>query len=304
MTVKRDILDDALLRIAPDASQLEVIADGLRLCEGPVWDAREGALCFTEIIGDAIWRWRPGSGRKAYVSPAGRPDGLALDHAGRVVVAGWASRSIWRVEEDGSRVVLASEYQGRRINTPNDVVVASDGSILWTDPTGGLVNPGMGGEDLQRYLDFEGVFRLGPDGEVKLLVDDFVYPNGLCFSPDGSTLYIDDTRRQHIRAFEVQPDGSLAGDRVFFDLVGDEPGAADGIKVDVEGNVYVTGPAGIQVCDPGGRLLGRLHIPGHVTNMGWGGEDWRWLHITTGTSVFRVHLGIPGMPTGVEARRA
>ena len=179
--------------------------------------------------------------------------------------------------------------------------MARDGAILWTDPSGALMVPGMAGEDVQRYLEYHGVLRLAADHSVTLLADDFAYPNGLCFSPDESILYIDDTWRQHIRAFDIQPNGSLTNDRVFFELVGDERGVADGLKVDIEGNVYVTGPAGIQVTDNRGKLLGRIHIPGQVTNMAWGGDDWRYLYVTTFTSLFKLRLGVPGLPVGTAA---
>ena len=301
--MKREFARESFLRVAPDNLAMEVVAEGLGLCEGPVWVADDEALLFTDLAADAIWRWRPGRALEPVVRPAGRPNGLALDRLGRVVVAGWAARSIWRINLDGSQEVLATTFQGVRINTPNDVIVAPDGAVLFTDPAGGLVNPGMAGADLQRYLDFDGVFRLDEAGQLTLLLDDFAYPNGLCLSPDASLLFVDDTRRQHVRVFEVRPDGSLSAGRLFFQLVGDEPGAADGIKVDQEGNVYVAGPGGIQVCDASGQLLGRLLLPAHVTNFGWGGDDWRWLHVTTWSGVYRLHLGLPGLPTGTRAWR-
>jgi gluconolactonase len=213
------------------------------------------------------------------------------------VVAGWASRTVWRMEPDGAIKTLASQYQGKKINTPNDIVVKSDGAIYWTDPTGALYIPGMAGDDIQRYLDFIGVFRLAPDGTALMLVaDDFENSNGLAFSPDESLLYINDTTRRHIRVFAVQRDGSLRNGRLFYDARGDEPGNPDGMKVDTAGNVYCTGPAGIHVIDPNGNLLGRMKIPGHVTNMAWGDADWRSFYITTRDSVYRVRLNVPGIP--------
>ena len=213
------------------------------------------------------------------------------------MVAGWASRSVWRMDHDGSIVTVASHYQGKKINTPNDIVVKSDGSIYWTDPPMAMYIPGMAGDDLQRYLDFIGVFRLSPDGKTLTPVaDDFENPNGLCFSPDESLLYINDTARRHIRVFDVKPDGTLSNGRLFYEARGDEPGNPDGMKVDVEGNVYCTGPAGIHVIDPKGNLLGRIKIPTHTTNMNWGDSDWRTLFITSRSCVYRVRLGIPGVP--------
>jgi gluconolactonase len=151
---------------------------------------------------------------------------------------------------------------------------------------------------MQRQLDIQAVFRLTPQGEVKLTVEDTVYPNGLCFSPDEKTLYVNDTRMAHIRAFDVNADGSVRNGRLFHQLTGAEPGVADGMKCDVEGNVYCTGPGGIHVIDPGGRLIGRLRVPGHCTNLAWGDDDWRSLYFTTYHGVHRTRLGIPGVAVG------
>jgi gluconolactonase len=175
-------------------------------------------------------------------------------------------------------------------------VVRQDGSVYWTDSAGGLVIPGMVGEDMQRQLDMQGVFRLTPQGEVKLVVEDVTYPNGLCFSPDESVLYVNDTRLGLIRAFDVNADGSVRNSRVFHKLTGTEAGVADGMKCDQEGNVYCTGPGGIHVMDPAGKLLGRLRVPGHCTNFAWGDDDWRSLYYTTYHGVYRTRLDIPGVP--------
>ena len=148
---------------------------------------------------------------------------------------------MWRLEKDGSQTTLATHYEGKRINAPNDIVVKSDGAIYWTDPVGGLLIPGMIPEDCQQHLDFHGVFRLSPDGRtVTLVVKEGETPNGLAFTPDEKVLYVNDTRHAHIRAFDVKPDGTLGPGRVFYDLVGKEEGVADGMKVDTEGNVYTT----------------------------------------------------------------
>jgi gluconolactonase len=283
-------------RIVPKEATLERIACQLIFGEGPVWNSRESYLLWVDIIGDTIWQWRPGSGTSIFLRPSGKANGMTYDEQGRLVVAGWASRTVWRVEHDGSIVILASHYQGKKINTPNDIVVKSDGAIYWTDPPNAMYIPGMAGEDLQRYLDFIGVFRLSPDGKALTPVaDDFENPNGLAFSPDESLLYINDTSRRHIRVFDVDADGTLKNGRLFYEARGNEPGNPDGMKVDVEGNVYCTGPAGIHVIDPRGNLLGRIKVPGHATNFNWGDSDWRTLFITTRNSVYRVRLGIPGV---------
>ena len=274
---------------------LDEVAHGIVFGEGPVWDRRGRRLLFTEIIGDTIWQWKPGVGAQVLVHPSRHANGMTFDREGRLVVAGWSQRTIWRIEHDGSFTTIASRYEGKKFNSPNDIVVRSDGSVYWTDSAGGLVIPGMVGEDMQRQLDIQGVFRLTPQGEVKLVVEDTTYPNGLCFSPDESILYVNDTRLGHICAFDVNADGSVKNGRVFHQLAGAEAGVADGMKCDQEGNVYCTGPGGIHVIDSGGRLLGRLRVAGHCTNFAWGDDDWRSLYYTTYHGVFRTRLNTPGV---------
>ena len=202
-------------RITGKSPPLDQIAHGLTFGEGPVWDRREKRFLWTDIIGDTIYAWTPGVGTEALVHPSSHANGMTFDREGRLTVAGWSQRTIWRIEHDGSFTTIAARYEGRKFNSPNDIVVRSDGSVYWTDSAGGLVIPGMVGEDMQRQLDFQGVFRLTPQGEVKLVVEDVTYPNGLCFSPDESILYVNDTRLGLIRAFDVNPDGSVKNGRVF-----------------------------------------------------------------------------------------
>src|SRR5712692_969073 len=185
-----DMTASGFERIVPAGAVLERIAHGLVFTEGPVWDARQGALIWTDIRGDKILRWAPGKGQTTILEPTGKANGLTLDAQNRIVVAGWGARTVWRWEPDGTHTVLASKYQGKKLNTPNDIVVKSDGSIWWTDPDGGLYIPGMCGEDVQKYLDFAGVYRVNPDGSgITLMTDQVEGPNGLCFSPDESVLY-------------------------------------------------------------------------------------------------------------------
>jgi gluconolactonase len=265
--------------------------------EGPVWNRRTGEFFWTSIFGNAIWKWKPGVGKEMVVHPSYKADGMTFDPQGRLVVAGWAWRRVWRMELDGTIKTLCTHYDGVKLNSPNDIVVRSDGSIYFTDPPGALNSVEMHGEDVQRYLDFCGVFRISPEGVTTLASKELVYPNGLAFSPDESLLYVNDSREFLIRVFDVCADGSLAGGRLFCRITGTEEGMPDGLKVDTEGNVYCTGPGGIQVISPSGSLLGRLRVPAHVNNMGWGGDDWRSLFINCDTAVFRVRLGIPGTPT-------
>lgn len=275
---------------------LETVAHGLTFGEGPVWDQRQNRFLWTEIIGDAIWQYQPGVGSSKLMDPSGHANGMTFDREGRLLVAGWSSRSVWRMEQDGTTNVLASQFDGKTFNGPNDIVVRSDGSIYWTDPPGALGIPGMEGEDQQRYIDLQGVYCLTPSGELNLAIADCTYPNGLAFSSDEKILYVNDTQLGLIRAFDVAPDGSVGPGRLFHKLTGSEEGVADGMKVDLNDNVYCTGPGGIHVMDSSGDLIGRLLVPGHCTNIAWGGEDWRSFFITTFHMVLRTQLQIPGVP--------
>jgi gluconolactonase len=284
-------------RITGSAPPFDQIAQGTYFGEGPVWDRRKRRFLWVDIIGDTIYQWVPGTGKSVLVHPSSHANGMTFDREGRLVIAGWSQRTIWRIEPDGAFTTIASHWQGKKFNSPNDIVVRSDGSVYWTDSAGGLVIPGMVGEDLQRQLDIQAVFRLTPQGKVELTVEDTVYPNGLCFSPDEKILYVNDTRMAHIRAFDVAPDGCVGNGRLFHTLTGSEAGVADGIKCDQEGNVYCTGPGGVHVIAPDGQFLGRLLIPGgHTTNIAWGDDDWRSLYMTTYHAVFRTRLNIPGVP--------
>ena len=292
-----DMTTPGMARLVSHDAPLDLLCNDLLFGEGPLWCTRERTFYFVDIVGDTIWRWRPGTGREMYIRPSTKANGLTFDAQGRMLVAGWASRSIWRIEPDGSVTTLASHHEGRKLNSPNDIVVKSDGSIWWTDSPGALFNVGMAGEDVQQHLPFQGVFRLSADGRgLTLPIEDCVYPNGLAFSPDERVLYVNDSRQYLIRAFDVEPDGSVTNARLFHKLEGSEEGIADGMKVDSEGNVYCSGPGGIHVMDASGKRLGRIRIPGHVTNMGWGDDDWRTLYITTRSSVYRTRVEVAGVP--------
>jgi gluconolactonase len=294
--IEVDMAAPGFERIVPRSSELDVIANDLLFGEGPVWNKRTGEFFWVDIIGDTIWKWKPGVGREVVMRPSYKADGMTFDREGRLVVCGWSWRRVWRLEKDGTVTTLCAQFEGKKLNSPNDLVVKSDGSIYFTDPSGGLNNVEMHGEDVQRYLDYHGVFRISPQGETTLVVKDFTYPNGLAFSKDESLLYINDTRENLIKVYDVNKDGSVKNGRLFCKLVGSEAGVADGMKIDTEGNVYCTGPAGVQVFSPEGKLLGRIKLPGHSTNMGFGDDDWKGLYVTTYSSVYRIRLGIAGLP--------
>jgi len=281
-----------LRQIVPEEAMVEQIAAGFGFTEGPVW--RGDHLLFSDIPRNRIVRWRRlGEGPEitTFRCPSGNSNGLTLDKSGRLIACEHSMRCITRTEIDGSITVLADRYKGRRLNSPNDVVVRSDGSIYFTDPPYGL-------KDLSvwKELSFNGVYRLTPDGELVLLVDDFDRPNGLAFSPDETILYVDDTAKSHIRAFDVSPDGNISNDRVLIDMKSPDQGGPDGMKVDQKGNIYSTGPGGLWIIDPNGQCLGRIILPELPANVAWGDEDWRTLYITARTGVYRMRLAISGIP--------
>ena len=190
-------------RIVPKESSLRLIADSVRFGEGPVWNKRTQELFWVNIVGDSIWKWKEGVGKTQVMNPSYKADGMTFDQEGRLVVAGWSWRRVWRLEHDGSITTLCSEFDGKTLNSPNDIVVKSDGSIYFTDPTGGLYNVEMHGNDIQRYIDYNGVYRISPDGKTTLVTKDFTYPNGLAFNTDESLLYINDSRDVLIHVFEI-----------------------------------------------------------------------------------------------------
>jgi gluconolactonase len=274
---------------------VERVAGGLWFTEGPVW--RPGELLFSDIPNKRIARWRKlEEGPELTTYARGSSNGLTLDIRGRVLAAEHDGRRVTRVDDDGTRTVLAERFQGKRLNSPNDIVCRSDGSIYFTDPPYAVQpsRPGTPRPDgwWTKPIDGKeqpchGVYRIAPDGGLHLVVDDFALPNGLAFSPDESVLYIDDSARKVIRAFTVRPDGSLADGRVLLDMASSDPGVPDGLKVDVHGNVFSTGPGGIWVCDAHGALLGRIVLPELPANLAWG-EDGSVLFVTARTSVYRL----------------
>jgi sugar lactone lactonase YvrE len=281
--------------ILSPGTAVEKVLGGFQFTEGPVWHP-DGYLLFSDIPANTIYHWTPGSSEAVvFRSPSGHSNGLTLDSQDRLLACEH-DRRVSRTERDGTVAGIATHYQDRRLNSPNDIVVKSDGSIYFTDPPYGLPGQSEGKE-----LDWNGVYRLAPDGTLTLLDDSFERPNGLAFSPDERTLYVDDSYRDHIRAFDVQRDGTLANGRVFADLSDPAAGGVpDGMKVDVQGNVYCTGPGGIWVLSPEGETLGRIEVPEQPANLAWGDRDYQTLYITARTGVYRVRTLIGGRPAGAS----
>ncbi len=266
--------------------------------EGPLWWSEGGYLLFSDIHNNRRMKWHPAEGASVFQQPTNHANGLTRDLRGRLLACEHSARRVTRQDDSGEVTVIAARYRGNRLNRPNDVVVKSDGSIYFTDP--GAPAPGLD-------LDYSGVYMVSPDlGTITLLVGDFVVPNGLAFSPDESILYVNDSRRGHIRAFEVMPTGalSIASDTVLCDLRGDRPGVPDGMKVDVEGNIYCGGSGGVWVLNSEGHHLGTIvHGQDATTNVAFGGDDWKTLFITTWNTVCRVSVNIPGGPVPTNVGR-
>lgn len=284
------VYDEAIHRLLDTRAGLEQVATGFVFTEGPVWDPKRERLIFSDIPANRQYQWTEADGDTLFREPTGNSNGLTIDGSGALLNCEHSGRRVSRLRmDDGSLIPLATHYEGKRLNSPNDLVVHSNGAVYFTDPPYGV-------EDSDRELDFQGVYRLDPDGSLTLLVDDFNRPNGLALNADESVLVIDDSAEHHARAFDVQPDGSLANGRLFAETdpsVGG--GVPDGLKIDVEGNLYMTGPGGVWVYDANGEPLGVIRVPETTANVGWGGADRKTLYLTATSSVYRVRTNVEGV---------
>lgn len=265
---------------------VEQLATGFKFVEGPVWH-KDGYWLFSDIPSNRINKITPDGILDTYREPSGNSNGLTINRAGRLLACEHGNRRVSIADIGSAEETFADTYDGKRLNSPNDVVVHSSGAVYFTDPPYGI-------EPEEMEQAHAGVYRVGPGGEIQLLVDDFEKPNGLAFSPDESVLYIDDSHHQHIRAFDVAADGSLQNGRAFADLAHDSDGVPDGMKVDREGNVYATNSLGIWVHSARGEFLGLISVPEVPANCAWG-EDGQVLFITARTSVYRVRMRVPGV---------
>jgi gluconolactonase len=287
--------------IAPDflaivslEGPVERLATGFGFTEGPVWHPVEKHLTFSDIPQSHMRRLTLDGRVSTFRHPSNMANGNAYDLNGDLVTCEHATSSLVRHSADGTRSVLASHYEGRELNSPNDLVVRSNGDVYFTDPTYGRAE--YYGVPRPVPQDARGVYRLGGSpGSLSRVADDFEQPNGLCFSLDERRLFVNDTERRHIREFMVQPDGSLSGGAVWAVVEGEGAGAPDGMKMDVQGNLYCTGPGGIHVFNPTGSLLGVISIPENAANFTWGDERGLSLLVTASTSVYRIMVKIAGM---------
>ncbi len=267
----------------------EKVASGLQFTEGPVWHP-QGFLIFSDIPANRIVKWTATDKTETFRQPSGNSNGLTFDRQGRLIASEHGNRRVSRTEPDGKIVTLADKYEGKKLNSPNDVVVKSDGSIYFTDPPYGI-------QASEKELPFNGVFCISPDGKLTLLASDFERPNGLAFSPDEKKLYVADTARGHVRVFEVQPNGTLKGGEEFVKTPG-----PDGMKVDAKGNLYVTS-TGVAVFDAKGKKLGDISLPERPANCCFGDPDNKTLFVTARTSLYKVRLKVAGIKVGPSAAK-
>jgi gluconolactonase len=290
-----EIRDARFGKIAAKNAEVEQVATGFLFVEGPIWHPREHWLVFSDMPGDHMRRWSAADGVTTFRKPSNKANGNAFDHQGRILTCEHATSRVTRTRPDGGIAVLATHWQGKELNSPNDIIVASDGRAYFTDPTYGRF--AFYGVQREPELSFRGVYRLEPESRtLELLADDFGQPNGLCLSPDERRLFVNDTERGHIRALDLTADGRVSGSRVWATLEGSSPGGADGMKIDSAGNLFCTGPGGIHVFDAEGRCLGVILVPEVVANLTWGDADLLTLYMTASTSLYRVRVLVPGRP--------
>jgi gluconolactonase len=287
-----EIRDPRFHEVVGDHVTFEQLATGFLFTEGPLWHARGRYLLFSDMPGDHLRMWTAKEGVTTFRKPCAQSNGLTWDRQGRLIVCEHATSMLTRTESDGTSTVLASHYGDKELNSPNDVVVKTDGSIYFSDPTYGRNE--YYGNPRPTQLDFRGVYRVGTDGKLSLLAGDFGQPNGLCFSLDERQLFVNDTDRQHIRVFDVKADGTLTNSRVWAQTTGKKPGAPDGMKIDSAGNLYCCGPGGIHVFAPDAACLGVINVPEYTANFCFGDDDLCSLYVTASTSLYRFRVKTPG----------
>lgn len=309
-------INQGLSEIVPDDAQVEKVSGNFGFLEGPVWVRKGGYLLFSDIPANVIYKFSPADGKASVAVPYSGfsgadpsnvgmqmnngqamvtllgSNGITIDPQGRIVYCTHGDHQIVRIEPDGRRTVLAKEFEGKRLNSPNDLVYKSDGALYFTDPPAGLRE---GDKDAKKELPFNGVFLL-KDGKLEVVIKDMALPNGLAFTPDEKYLYVNDSVKKTIMRYAVQPDDTLANGQLFIDMTPDKaPGAPDGMKVDQKGNVYCTGPGGFWIISPEGRHLGTVLSTELPANLAFGDADNKTLYLTARTGLYRIRLKIPGL---------
>jgi gluconolactonase len=299
------VLDARLEALVDPAVTAEKIAGGCIFTEGPVWSHRDNSLIFSDVRGNAMYRWTEAGGQEVFRKPSQVANGNTYDLNGNLVTCEHEGRRVSRTFPDGRVETVVSHYEGNRLNSPNDVVAATNGDLYFTDPPYGLRRPD--GTFAPGELPFNGVYRVAAaDGSLTLVVDDFERPNGLVITNDGRQLLVDDTDRHHVRVFDLGADGRLSSGRVFAEVTnGGTVGRPDGMKLDTRGNLYVTAniAEGVWVYAPDGTLLGFIGVPEPPANCAWGGPDNATLFVTANTSVYRVPMKVSSQPLPIDASR-
>jgi gluconolactonase len=315
-------INQGLSEIVPDDARVEKVSGSFGFLEGPVWVRKGGYLLFSDIPANVIYKFNPADGKASVAIPYSGfsgadpsnvgmqmnngqamvtllgSNGVTIDPQGRIVYCTHGDHQVVRIEADGRRAVLAKEFEGKRLNSPNDLVFKSDGALYFTDPPAGFRD---GDKDAKKELPFNGVYLL-KDGKLQVLVKDMALPNGIAFSPDEKYLYVNDSVKKTIMRYEVKPDDTLGNGQLFVDMTPDKaPGAPDGMKVDQKGNIYCTGPGGFWIMSPEGRHLGTVLTTELPANLAFGDADYKTLYLTARTGLYRIRLKIPGMsPPGTS----
>jgi gluconolactonase len=291
-----NVKSDALLELVDEGAEVVQVATGFTFTEGPIWNHAERFLLFSDMPGNVRRKWSEAEGVVEVMRPSNKCNGMTYEAAGTLLVCEHATSLLVREHPDGTRETVASHFEGKELNSPNDVTVRSDGTIYFSDPWYGRMP--VFGVERERELGFQGVYRIAPGGSDPELVvgrDEYEQPNGLCFSPGESLMYINDTPRAFIKVYDVNADGSLANGRMFFEGIGSgviEEGIPDGMKCDEHGNIWVTGPGGIWVISSAGEHLGTIEVPENTGNLTWGGDDWHTVFIPSSTSLYSIRTTV------------
>ncbi len=284
---------EAARQVVDHDTPIERVASGFVFTEGALWHGRDHYLLFSDIDASCMYRWDERSGVSVFRSPSNMTNGNTWDAQGRLLSCEHASSRVVRTLGDGTLETIASHFEGRELNSPNDIVTRRDGSIYFSDPIFGRRLPH--GTLREPQLDHSSVYRITHTGGLQRLAVDLEQPNGLCFSPDERLLYVNDSPRKRIHVHTVRPDGLVDAGRLFADVPGDEPGVPDGMKVDAQGRVYSCGPGGIHIFLPSGQRIARIRFPEKACNFAFAHADLRTLYVTACTSVYRVRLNTPGI---------